>query len=61
MIGAEFLFQKATKLDVDEKRIASMRIRTVRTAKAVEMRFRPVLMKVARRREPAWEQVDRAA
>ncbi|HUO04648.1 MAG TPA: helix-turn-helix domain-containing protein [Candidatus Binataceae bacterium] len=61
LIVAEFLAEKAPKLDVDEKRIASMRIRTARTTKAIEMRFRPVLMKIARRREPAWEQVSRAA
>ncbi len=62
LMVAEFLAEKAPALEVDEKRIASMRIRTVRpVAKPVEMRFRPVEMKVARRRERAWEHVGEAA
>ncbi|MGH7813623.1 MAG: helix-turn-helix domain-containing protein [Candidatus Binataceae bacterium] len=61
LIVAEFLAEKAPRLDVDEKQIASMRIRTVRPVKAVEMRFRSVLMRTARHRERAWEQVHRAA
>lgn len=62
LMVAEFLAEKAPALEVDEKRIASMRIRTVRAArKPVEMRFRAVEMRVARRRERTWEQVGEAA
>ncbi|MFZ0889502.1 MAG: helix-turn-helix domain-containing protein [Candidatus Binataceae bacterium] len=62
LIVTQFLGDKAPALDIDEKRIVSMRIRAVSTAtKPVEMRFRPVEMRVARRRESAWEQVGEAA
>ena len=62
LIVAEFLGEKAPAVEVDEKRIASMRLRTIRpVAKPVEMRFRAVDTKVARRRERVWKQVVQAA
>lgn len=43
LIVAQFLGDKAPALDVDQKRIVSMRIREVpRGLKAMEMRFRPI-------------------
>lgn len=62
LMAAQFLGDKAPALDVDERAIASMRIRAAReSAKPEEMRFRPVEMKAARKREKTWEQVDAAA
>jgi len=61
LMVAEFLSEKAPGMAIDEKRIASMRIRSVGKGKPPEMRFRPVQIKRARRRESAWEKVDRAA
>jgi DNA-binding transcriptional regulator YiaG len=62
LMVAEFLSDKAPALEVDRKRIASMRLRTVpRASKPIEMRFRPVEMEVSRRREKAWKQVGEAA
>jgi DNA-binding transcriptional regulator YiaG len=55
LIVAEFLGEKAPAMEVDEKRIVSMRIRAVRpVAKPVEMRFRAVNIRVARRHERVW-------
>jgi len=62
LIVAQFLGEKAPAMEIDEKHIVSMRIRTVRpVARPVEMRFRAVDMKVARRRERVWKQVGQAA
>jgi DNA-binding transcriptional regulator YiaG len=62
LLVAQFLGDKAPALKVDQRRIASMRIRTVRPAsKPIELRFRPIEMKIARRRAKAWEQVGEAA
>jgi DNA-binding transcriptional regulator YiaG len=62
LIVAEFLGEKAPAIEVNGQRIASMRIQRVRPAsKPVEMRFRAVEIKVARRRERVWEQVRQAA
>lgn len=60
LIVAEFLAEKAPAVEVDEKGIASMRIRGARAAKPVEMRFRPVRLKIARRTERAWKPVEAA-
>jgi DNA-binding transcriptional regulator YiaG len=62
LMVAQFLADKAPALAVDEKRIASMRIRAVRdSSELAEMRFKPIEIKVARRREKTWQQVSEAA
>lgn len=62
LIVAEFVAEKAPAVEVDEKSIASMRIRAARpSGKRHEMRFRPVQLRIARRSERAWERVEKAA
>jgi DNA-binding transcriptional regulator YiaG len=62
LIVAQFLAHKAPALAVDEKRIASMRIRAIRESlKMAEMRFQPIEIRVARKLEKTWQQVGEAA
>jgi hypothetical protein len=44
-MAVEFLSEKTPGLEMDEKRIASMRIRGARKGRPAEMRFRPVRIK----------------
>ncbi|MHB8384144.1 MAG: helix-turn-helix domain-containing protein [Candidatus Binataceae bacterium] len=62
LMVAQYLAGKAPALEIDEKQIATMRIRAVREpAKLAEMRFQPIEIKVAHKREITWQQVGEAA
>jgi hypothetical protein len=44
-MAVEYLSEKTPGLEMDEKRIAAMRVRRARKGRPAEMRFRPVRIK----------------